>query len=97
MLNRPIDDLVLIAAVGGGFHIDHKRPTDDLVKIAAAASAKQAPNNNPRRFKEANRRFGSYSRCGKGCGRFRGLTTIRSRALKRKPRSLIWGTVTSGV
>jgi hypothetical protein len=42
MLNRPIDDLVLIAAVGGGFHIDDKRPIDDLVKIAAAASAKQA-------------------------------------------------------
>ena len=41
-MNRPIDDLVSIAAVGGGFHIDDKRPIDDLVKIAAAASAKQA-------------------------------------------------------
>jgi hypothetical protein len=36
---RHIDDLIRIAAAGGGFLFDaSKRPTDDLVRIAAAGS-----------------------------------------------------------
>jgi DNA replication protein len=37
--DRPTDDLVRIAAAGGGFRLDAAgRPTGDLVTIAAAAS-----------------------------------------------------------
>jgi DNA replication protein len=40
---RTIEDLVRIAAAGGGFKIDASlKSTDDLVRIAAAASTKQA-------------------------------------------------------
>lgn len=36
---RSTNDLVRIAAAGGGFHLDASlRSTDDLVRIAAAAS-----------------------------------------------------------
>lgn len=36
--NRPTDDLVRLAAAGGGFRLDAgMRSTDELVRIAAAA------------------------------------------------------------
>jgi len=36
---RPTEDLIRVAAAGGGFRLDAAgRPTDDLVAIAAAAS-----------------------------------------------------------
>ena len=36
---RPTNDLIQIAAVGGGFTLDATlRPTNDLIQIAAAAS-----------------------------------------------------------
>lgn len=42
-MNRSTDDLVRIAAAGGGFRLDASgRPIDDLVRIAAAASGKNA-------------------------------------------------------
>lgn len=38
---RPIDDLIRIAAAGGGFTLTASlKPTDDLIRIAAAASNK---------------------------------------------------------
>jgi DNA replication protein len=43
MHNRTTDDLVRIAAAGGGFLLEARnRTTDDLVRIAAAASAKRS-------------------------------------------------------
>ncbi len=42
-MNRSTEDLVRIAAAGGGFRLDaSRRPIDDLVRIAAAASGKNA-------------------------------------------------------
>jgi DNA replication protein len=44
MRGRTTDDLVRIAAAGGGFLLEASgRTTDDLIRIAAAASAKRAP------------------------------------------------------
>ncbi len=40
---RPVDDLIRIAAAGGGFRLNASmRLTDDLIRIAAAASNKSA-------------------------------------------------------
>lgn len=39
MNRRQTNDLVRIAAAGGGFRVDASRGTSDLVRIAAAASA----------------------------------------------------------
>jgi DNA replication protein len=40
---RPTEDVIRIAACGGGFSFDASmRPTDDLIRIAAAASGKGA-------------------------------------------------------
>ncbi len=41
MQNRTTDDLIRIAAAGGGFILEAgNRTTDDLIRIAAAASGK---------------------------------------------------------
>lgn len=41
--SRTTDDLIRIAAAGGGFVLDAAaRPTDDLIRIAAAASNNRA-------------------------------------------------------
>jgi hypothetical protein len=41
--NRHTDDLIRIAAAGGGFSLDAStRHTDDLIRIAAAASGRGA-------------------------------------------------------
>lgn len=41
---KTVDDLVRIAAAGGGFRLPaSRRPTDELVRIAAAASKTGAP------------------------------------------------------
>ena len=40
---KPINEVVRIAAAGGGFTMNGKlKPTEDLVRIAAAASSNQA-------------------------------------------------------
>jgi len=41
MRNRTTDELIRIAAAGGGFILEaNNRTTDDLIRIAAAASGK---------------------------------------------------------
>ena len=39
-MSKPTNDLVRIAAAGGGMTIPASMPTNDLVRIAAAASSK---------------------------------------------------------
>ena len=74
---RLIDDLVRIAAAGGGFKLDAStRRADDLVRIAAAASTKGAKiifTGLKTRTTEELVRIGA---AGKGSGEYRDASHI---------------------
>jgi DNA replication protein len=42
MSTKPTDDLIRIAAAGGGMYVGANKSTEDLIRIAAAASNSQA-------------------------------------------------------
>ena len=41
-MTKATDDLIRIAAAGGGMHVPATKSTDDLIRIAAAASSRKA-------------------------------------------------------
>lgn len=68
---KTTDQLVRIAAAGGGMHIDaNGKTTDQMVRIAAAASGKGATINIINSSKKTTDQLVRIAAAGKGCVMF---------------------------
>lgn len=66
-MSKPTDDLIRIAAAGGGMTLSARKPTDDLIRIAASASIKGAQLTIVNAFNKPTDDLIRIAAAGKGC------------------------------
>lgn len=66
-MSRTVDDLVRIAAAGGGMKVPSHYSTDDLVRIAATASSKGSQITIAGASERATDDLVRIAAAGKGC------------------------------